>query len=63
MLPANSNSILQPTPIGCRNCHATVFPRRTTINKETQTITEGEWRCPQCGTFLKKGVLSIVDKK
>jgi len=52
--------ILQPTTITCHNCHTPTRPTSYDVRKENEIVTEGQWRCPQCGTFLKRGVFKVT---
>jgi hypothetical protein len=55
--------LLQPTPIPCSNCHTMTRPSQQTINREKEIVVEATWRCPQCGAFLKRGLISRTPKQ
>lgn len=54
--------LLQPTPIGCSNCGTLTRPSQQVVNRPTEIVTEAQWRCPQCGAFLKKGIIKRTPK-
>ena len=55
--------LVQPTPIGCSNCGTLTRPSQQTITREKETVVEAQWRCPQCGAYLKRGIVSRTPKE
>lgn len=48
--------LLQNTPISCRVCGRMTPGREYTVrNNDGSSTVKCEWRCPQCGAFLKQG--------
>lgn len=53
--------LLQNTPVSCRACGQTTVGRESQVrNSDGSVITECEWRCLRCGSFVKKGVTKIT---
>lgn len=53
--------LLQNTPVSCRACGQMTPGREFQIrNSDGTVVTECEWRCPKCGSFVKKGVTKII---
>lgn len=54
--------MLQNTPISCRRCGVKVYGREFPLRKnDGSLVTECDWRCPQCGTYLKNGTIRILE--
>jgi uncharacterized Zn finger protein len=61
MTPNYQNLLLQSTPVPCRNCRTMASVREQVVVKENgDRHVEGEWRCNQCGSFIKRGTLRVI---
>lgn len=40
-----------------------VFPKIVTLDNGKQIIKEAHWICPASGVFIRKGIVSVEDKK
>lgn len=54
--------LLQPTAIPCRQCGTMTRPTQSPIYDEKFIVMEAQWRCPQCGMYLKRGITSRTPK-
>ena len=50
------------TPITCPRCSTTVPGRERTAVQGSNIVTECQWRCFKCATFIKSGITSVKPK-
>lgn len=53
---------IRNTPISCPRCRGMVAGKETPRVMENKIVTECQWRCSRCGTFIKHGITKITEK-
>jgi uncharacterized Zn finger protein len=58
----NNNIVVRNIPIGCPKCGTSVRGKENQSTRGNQIVTECQWRCSRCGTFIKHGITKIDEK-
>ena len=55
-------NLLQNRPIPCRSCGRNTFGIESPVRKpDGSLVMECNWRCSQCGSFIRTGITRIVE--
>ena len=58
------NYFVRPVQLDCPQCgQSGVAPRVSKIDTKKEIREEAAWTCHTCGTFFKRGLMSIEEKK
>ena len=58
------NYFVRPIQLDCPQCgQSGVQPRVQKIDTKTELREEAAWTCHTCGSFFKRGLISIQEKK
>lgn len=58
----NNANIIRNIPIGCPRCGTSVRGKERPSTRGDKIVTECQWRCTRCGTFIKQGITKIDEK-
>lgn len=56
-------NIVRNVPVSCPRCRNTVPGKESTKQLSDKIITECQWRCSRCGTYIKHGITKIEETK
>lgn len=53
--------IIRNIPIACPRCNTQCKGQEREVKQSKKIVTECNWRCFNCGTFIKHGITNVKD--